>query len=159
MSEKRQLRNQNYFYSIFLYSNCSKIGIDMNWCVCSTQQHFHMPGDWGEPVDQPQSFCSHVMSLRLSACYCSGSNSPNLPVKPELWCCFCGENKTSREQTWKTCIICSFLRSPVFSDLRSESHTHLVYSCQTGHLFHQAVLHQKGCFLFFFFLNEPVTQT
>lgn len=69
------------------------------------------------PCDVTASVCLLLFWLK----------QPKPHSETRLWCCFCGENKTSREQTWKICIVCTFLWSPVFSDPRSETHTHTLF--------------------------------
>lgn len=48
---------------------------------------------------------------------------------------FAGGNKTSTTSAMKTYIVCTLLWLVTSSDPWLDTHTHLVYSCLTGHLF------------------------
>lgn len=125
-------------------------------CV-SARQHCHTPGDGGELVShhgRSAVTCNRwVVSLHPSDSYCHfpGSSGPNLSMKAGFngLVFFVGKTRRPAPGHGKIYIVCTFIWSLASSEPRLETHTHLVYSCLTGRLFHQAGLHLCSTRIFF----------
>lgn len=137
--------------------NCFEIGIDVIWHVCVFNSATFSHAGWLRWTSgSAQSFCSHVMSLHLSACYCSGSDSPNLTVKPDYYVASVGKIRLSGSRHGKSTLFVPFFGHLPFR-IRGRKLTHTLF----------ILVKQTTCFIglcstrkvFFFFLNEPVTQT